>query len=353
MHACELGTRCPLFFMALHRTRLHHTAASTGGLIRGVLKGKYAFNVFNMSAAAVKQHPPLKALPLELSKFAYTYLMKSLALPPPVHPSGRPSVEELNHVLLHYLIKDKGGQHIRTWGTLEIESDLCLGVQRVSCFPFSGDKAWKCNPQQYVAVIPPSKYTGIRFARFDMADASHRSKLWFGRTELFFRCAFRNSGGRAFQLDLALISFLYNFKCPAAQTILQREGGARMFYAPDKPWLCVLPVNHILGRVPLMKAYLCGSSSPTIPRAFSHYKQTYFKYGHADRNGMEGTGSPLFMLNVHMWQFGRPQARTVSVQQCWANKERAQKAANLKRAQRKPYTQEKAERRRAMRAAAQ
>ena len=63
---------------------------------------------------------------------------------------------------------------------------------------------------------------------------------------------------------------------------------------------------------------------------------------------MEGGGSPLFMLNVHMWKFGRPQARTVSVQERWANKERAQKAANLKRAQRKPYTQEKAERRRAM-----
>ena len=219
--------------------------------------------------------------------------------------------------------------------------------------PFLSDKAWECNPKNYVAAIPPSNYTGIRFAQFDMADASHRSKLWFGRTELFFRCAFRNSSGHAFQLDLTLISFLYNFKCPEAQTILQREGGARMFYAPDTPWLIVLPINHILGRVPLMKAYFCGSSTPTIPRAFSHYKQTYFKYGHADRNGMEGSGSPLFMLSVHMWQFWRPQARTISVQERQANKELAKKAANQKRAQRKPYTQEKAERRRAMRAAAQ
>ena len=31
MHACELGTRFPLFFMALHRSSLHHTPASTGG----------------------------------------------------------------------------------------------------------------------------------------------------------------------------------------------------------------------------------------------------------------------------------------------------------------------------------
>ena len=227
MHACELGTRCPLFFMALHRTRLHHTAASTGGMDwGGRIKGKHAFNVFKMPAAAVQEHTPLKALPLESAKFAYTFLTKSLALPPPVDPQGRPSVEELNCVLLNYLIQDKDGQHIRTWGTLEIESDLCLGV---SCFPFSSDKAWKCNPQQYGAVIPPSRYTGIRFAQFDMADASHRSKLWFGRTELFFRGAFRNSSGREFQLNLAFISFLYNFKCPDAQTILQREGGACMF----------------------------------------------------------------------------------------------------------------------------
>ena len=152
-------------------------------------------------------------------------------------------------------------------------------------------------------------------------------------------------------LHLALLSCLYDFKCPDAQTILQREGGARMFYVPDTQWLTVLPVNHILGRVPLMKTYLCGSSSPTIPYEFSHHKQAYFKYGHADRNGREGSGSPLLMLNVHLWQFGRPQARTISVQQRHANKERAQKAANQKRAERMPYTRDKAARRRAMRTA--
>jgi hypothetical protein len=201
----------------------------------------------------------LKALPLELSKFAYTYLKKSLALPPPADARGKPSVEELDAVLLHYLVADRGGQHIRTWGTLELESELCLGVQRVRCFPFKCDKALKSNPKNYVAVIPPSKFTDIRFAKFDLADASHRRKLWFGRVELFFQCSFRNAGGRDFKIDLALISCLYD------QTVLQREGGARMFYVPDTQWLIVLPINHIVGRVPLMKAYLRGSSSPTIP----------------------------------------------------------------------------------------
>ncbi len=43
MHACELGTWCPLFFMALHRTRLHHTPASTGRRwVSGTIKGRVA-----------------------------------------------------------------------------------------------------------------------------------------------------------------------------------------------------------------------------------------------------------------------------------------------------------------------
>jgi hypothetical protein len=218
------------------------------------------------------------------------------------------------------------------------------GVQRFRCFPFNSDKAWRCNPRQYVAVIPPKKYTGIRFKRFDMAepDATHRRKLWYGRVELFFRCSFRRVGGQVFHLDLALLSFLQDFKCPDAQTILQTEGGARMFYVSDTPWICVLPINHILGRVPLMKVYLGGSSSPTIPSALSQHKQAHFRYGHADRNGNEGSGSPLYMLNVHLWQFGRPQPRTISVEERRGNRERARKALNQKRAQRQPYIQEKA-----------
>ena len=353
MHACELGTRCPLFFMALHRTRLHHTPASTGGSWpSGAIKGRVAFNVWNLPAVSVQELPSLQSLPLELSKFAYDYLSKSLGLPKPADPHGRPSIAELNGVLLKNLVVDKGGSHVRTWGTLELESDLCLGVQRVRCFPFSSDKAWRCNPMQYVVVIPPKKYTDIPFARFDMADEAHRRQLWFGRAELFFRCAFQDSNkSKKFEVDLVLVSCLYDFKCPEAQTILQTEGGARMFYKPDKEWLIVLPINHILGRVPLMKAYLRGSRSPTIPASFAPHKHSYFRHGHSDRNGAEGGGSQLFMLNVHMWQFGRPQPRTISVQQRRANLEKAQKACNNKRKQRLPYTQERAARRRAMQAA--
>ena len=307
MHGCELGPRCPLFFMAVNRSSLHHTAASTGGDSRGVIKGKRTFNIWLMPAEDLACHPVLGSLSQEMAKFALTYLSKSLNIPPPRDQSGKPSVEELNRILLNHLV-ERRGQHVRVWCTLEIESDLCAGVQRIRCNPFKTKKgkSYSRNFSQYVAAIPPKKYTGIPFKHFDAADVEHRKQLWFGRVELFFRCSFQSAaGGRVFDLDLALVSFLYDFKCPRAMTILPKEAGARMFYEPDEPWLIVLPINHILGRVPLMKAYLEGSDSPTIPSSLARHGQVYFRHGHADRAGSsKGTGSRLFMLNVHMWQYG-------------------------------------------------
>ena len=100
MHACELGTRCPLFFMALHRSSLHHTPACTGGCRdSGAIKGRVTFNVWNLPAVSVQELPSLQSLPLELSKIAYDYLSKSLCLPKPADPRGRPSIAELNSVL--------------------------------------------------------------------------------------------------------------------------------------------------------------------------------------------------------------------------------------------------------------
>jgi hypothetical protein len=63
-----------------------------------------------------------------------------------------------------------------------------------------------------------------------------------------------------------------------------------------------------------MKAYLKGSDSPTIPNSLAH-KKDFFRHGHADRPGTHHGGSRLFMLNVHMWQYGRPQPRTISVRE--------------------------------------
>ena len=158
-----------------------------------------------------------------------------------------------------------------------------------------------------VAVVPPERYSGIAFQDFNMADAKHRARLWIGRIELFFMCTFRDRNGVEVEYDLAFISFLYDFKLPAAMGPLQRTAGARMFYVPSKPWTMVLSVNHILGKVPLMRVYLGGSCAPTIPHSFAGQKQRYFKRGCADQAGANGvgSGSMLFEVNVHLWQFAK------------------------------------------------
>ena len=98
---------------------------------------------------------------------------------------------------------------------------------------------------------------------------------------------------------------------------MQLKAGARMFYAPSIAWTVVLPIRHILGRVPLMRLYLAGSAQPTIPHSLAGDKRPYFEHGCADRAGRSGigSGSRLFELNVHLWQYGRPQPRTMSVQE--------------------------------------
>ena len=104
-----------------------------------------------------------------------------------------------------------------------------------------------------------------------------------------------------------------------------------MFYVPDQLWLCVLPINHILGRVPFMKVFLEGSNSPTIPSSLAQQKNTYFLRGHANRAGAEVGGSQLFMLNVHMWEYGRPQPRTMSVEERRDALQQSRRAAGQKR----------------------
>jgi hypothetical protein len=82
-------------------------------------------------------------------------------------------------------------------------------------------------------------------------------------------------------------------------------------------WTVVLPIRHNLGRVPLMRLYLAESVQPTIPHSLAGDKDPYFEHGCADRAGRSGigSGSRLFEINVHLWQYGRPQPRTMSVQE--------------------------------------
>ncbi len=77
-----------------------------------------------------------------------------------------------------------------------------------------------------------------------------------------------------------------------------------MFYLPSIAWTMVLPIRHILGRVPLMRLYLEGSVRPTIPHSLAGDKDAYLEYGCAHRPGRDGIGLG-----------SRPQPRTMSVQE--------------------------------------
>ena len=62
-------------------------------------------------------------------------------------------------------------------------------------------------------------------------------------------------------------------------------------------------------------------------------KDAYFEYGCADRAGRSGigSGSRLFEINVHLWQYGRPQPRTMSVQERLDRKEARLRVSHEKR----------------------
>jgi hypothetical protein len=333
MHACELGVRCPLFFMALHRSELHHRPASRR---RGSSRfARQRFNVWllrDVQAKAVQELPILQNLPRDLAVFAYMYCKRTLGLPRVADRNGGPTVDELNNVLLRYLRADGGGRHLRTFGILELESERCRGVQRVRCFLFSWGKHFKRNWAQYVGIVPPEKYSGIAVREFTLSDAEHRKQMWVGRVELLFTAAFRDSEGLPVEYDLALLSCLYDFEHPSAMGPMQLKAGARMFYKPSIEWTMVLPIRHILGRVPLMRLYLEGVQ-PTIPHSLAGDKAAYFEYGCTDLAGRDGigSGSRLFEINVHLWQYGRPQPRTMSVQERLDRKEARQTVTNKKR----------------------
>lgn len=334
MHACELGVRCPLFFMALHRSALHHRPASRR--FQGNRDGRQRFNVWLLRDAkskAVQELPILQTLPRDLAVFAYMFCRRHLGLPRLADRNGKPEVDELNNVLLRYLHADRSGRHLRTFGILELESERCLGVQRVRCFPFSWDKHFKRNWAQYVGIVPPETHSGIAVRDFTLSNAEHRKQMWVGRVELLFTAAFIDSQGSPVEYDLAFLSCLYDFEHPSATGPMQLKAGARMFYAPSIAWTVVLPIRHILGRVPLMRLYLAGSAQPTIPHSLAGDKRPYFEHGCADRAGRSGigSGSRLFELNVHLWQYGRPQPRTMSVQERLDRKEARLRVSHEKR----------------------
>ena len=72
------------------------------------------------------------------------------------------------------------------------------------------------------------------------------------------------------------------------------ESGTKLLYQPKPdPVVYIVPINFILGRLPLVPAWDHG----TIPASMRDHRRDLFKLGKCDENGRPGSGSELFYIN--------------------------------------------------------
>jgi len=62
-------------------------------------------------------------------------------------------------------------------------------------------------------------------------------------------------------MPLALVSCLYNLEAPELLGPLHKDYDSRMLYEPTDRWTLVVPVRNIIGRAPLLRAYIGGTQS--------------------------------------------------------------------------------------------
>jgi hypothetical protein len=111
-----------------------------------------------------------------------------------------------------------------------------------------------------------------------------------------FALTAESDAGNVVSCKCALMETLWDY-CPGQtrpwwQSTAQI--GTKMLYLPGPdPKLWVVPVSHIIGRLPLVPA----SDHGTIPHDMHANKQDCFEYGTCDAADGPGTGSPLFYIN--------------------------------------------------------
>jgi hypothetical protein len=72
----------------------------------------------------------------------------------------------------------------------------------------------------------------------------------------------------------------------------------------------VAPAENMVGRVPLIRLFLAGNTTPTIPLVYSKRKDSGFPMGCADAAALDGRrGSKVHGVNPWLWQFGRGKPR--------------------------------------------
>jgi hypothetical protein len=175
-----------------------------------------------------------------------------------------------------------------------------------------------------MVVIPPKPWHPDP-DNFDMVNEF--DKLWKVQPVLIFRVYLkpkpqgheryvREGWGRfkPFPLDLMFYSLFEPVDLQPSSAL--SKAGVELLYEPSPiPCLYVDFLDHAMGRVPLVPCFLDGSDHPTIPNAYSRFKNSKFPHGKADGLGRPGSGSRLFQVNHWLWRFGKVVKRDMSVEQ--------------------------------------
>ena len=146
--------------------------------------------------------------------------------------------------------------------------------------------------QDYVSFIPPPQF--YRGERSEFSPSIE--DCWYGRVALLFNIHVRTDAGSVMSCKCALMETLWDY-CPGQtrpwwQSTAQI--GSRMIYLPEpKPMLWIVPISHILSRLPLIPAGDTG----TIPADMAGTKQANFPHGVCDNDDAPGSGSQLFHIN--------------------------------------------------------
>jgi hypothetical protein len=143
--------------------------------------------------------------------------------------------------------------------------------------------------------IPPPPHCRERVSDFSPAiDA-----CWYGRVNLIFKMRVRTDSGRLMECKCALIETMYDY-CPNKTKNLNwwrstAQVETKLLYLPSPdPVVYVVPLSHILGKLPLIPAGDTG----TIPRSMHGRRETSYPLGVCDRHGEPGSGSSLFYINT-------------------------------------------------------
>ncbi len=136
----------------------------------------------------------------------------------------------------------------------------------------------------------------------DIADVPFKD-CWYARPQLFFQCYLRPTGGRqpknpSYKIgpddllyNLVFFTTFEELDLPIHGPMEDAASGILKLYEPG-PIQClyVAPVDHMVGRVPLIPLFLAGNSTPTIPHKFSKHKASGFPMGCADSASRVLTG---------------------------------------------------------------